>query len=89
MNRWEVYFIITSVVLIILLTAVPLSLAVQKQKPSQPDQPNFGPGGADYQYSGVKVTTYGGGQISTGYLNQIQKLLYLHLSLFLCMDGEQ
>jgi len=32
-------FIITSVVLIILLTAVPLSLAVQKQKPSQPDQP--------------------------------------------------
>ena len=62
MKRWGVYFIIISVVLIILLTAVPLSLAIQKQKPSQPDQPNSGPGGADYQYNGVNVTTYGEGQ---------------------------
>jgi acetyl esterase/lipase len=62
MNRWGVYFIIISVVLIILLTAIPLSLAVQKQKPSQPNQPIYGPGGTDYQYSGVNVTTYGEGQ---------------------------
>ena len=62
MNRFGIYFIIILVVLVILLTAVPMSLAMQKQKPSQPVQPDYGPGGANYLYNGVNVTTYGDGQ---------------------------
>ena len=50
------------IILLILLTAISLALVFQEQKPSQPVQQSSGPGGADYQYSGVIVNSYGEGQ---------------------------
>jgi acetyl esterase/lipase len=50
------------VILIILIITIPISLVLQEQKPSQPVQPSIGPGGTDYAYSGVNVSTYGEGE---------------------------
>jgi acetyl esterase/lipase len=54
--------IIFFVILIVLLITIPISLVLQEQKPSQPVQPSIGPGGTDYAYSGVNVSTYGEGE---------------------------
>ncbi len=59
MNRLGAYLTLLILVMIIRLTAVTLSLAMQNQKPNQPFS---GPGGANYLYSEVNVTTYGKGQ---------------------------
>ena len=37
-------------------------LVLQEQKPAQPAQPSIGPGGSEYLYSGVNVSTYGEGE---------------------------
>jgi len=60
MNRLGVYLTLLLLVITILLAS--LSIDLQKQKPTQPKQPISGPGGADYKYSVVKVTSYGEGQ---------------------------
>ena len=62
MYRWEVYITIIILGLIILISIIPLTLSLEKQKPSQPSQPSSGPGGADYLYSGVHITSYGEGE---------------------------
>jgi dienelactone hydrolase len=62
MYRWQVYITIIILGLIILISIIPLTLSLEKQKPSQPSQPSSGPGGADYLYSGVHITSYGEGE---------------------------
>jgi acetyl esterase/lipase len=49
-------------VFIILLITSPILLVLQEQKPAQPAQPSIGPGGSEYLYSGVNVSTYGEGE---------------------------
>ena len=62
MKSWSVCIVAIILALIILLTVFPLLLDLPQQKPSQPTQPYSGPGGSDYQYSGVNVTSYGEGE---------------------------
>ncbi len=62
MKSWSICIVAIILALIILLTVFPLLLDLPQQKPSQPTQPYSGPGGSDYQYSGVNVTSYGEGE---------------------------
>ena len=61
MKIWGVVIAAITLALIILLTVFPL-LNLQQQKLYQPIQPYSGPGGTEYPYSGVNVTTYGEGE---------------------------
>ncbi len=62
MKRLGAYFSLLLLVIIILLTASTLSIKLQKQKSILPNQPISDPEGASYQYSEIKVTSYGEGQ---------------------------
>jgi acetyl esterase/lipase len=62
MNRFLIVITTFLIIMIILLITFPMLLVLQEQKPVQPTQPATGPGGADYQYTEVNVSTYGEGE---------------------------
>lgn len=59
MNR---FLIGTTILVVLIILIFSMFLVLQEQKSVQPAQPSFGPGGADYLYSGVNVSTYGEGE---------------------------